>query len=228
MILRKKEFFGGLGLLIVFTIVLIIFFLPLYHGMNGLDYLDNLYNSISKGSAYYVPKVKEECEPLKGKEVNVTLRMSDAQTAEQTALLFRAARAEALLSDCELKVTGDLGQILENSLDDADAMYHNEGEKVQTKYGYEERQVLYNWWLAFHEMDRDLKRQKEFKAAAMVSLVVKKGIECSYNYYQIEPQKIGDKFGTVIFSLAFYVIYTLWYGFAILFMFEGWGLQLGH
>jgi len=228
MILRKKEFFGGLGLIIGFVIILIIFFLPLYHGMNGLDYLDNLYNSISKGSAYYIPKVKEACEPLQGKEVKVSLKMADARTAEQTALLFRAARAEALLSGSELKVRGDLGQILESSLDDADAMYHNEGEKVKTKYGYEERRVLYNWWLAFHEMDRDLKRQKEFKAAAVVSVVVKKGIESSYNYYQIEPQKIGDKFGTVIFSLAFYVIYTLWYGFAILFMFEGWGLQLGH
>jgi len=125
-------------------------------------------------------------------------------------------------------VSGDLGQILENSLADADAMYHNDGERVRGKYGYEERRVIYNWWLAFHEMDRDLKKQKEFKAAAMVSVVVKKAIESSYNYYQIEPQRIGDKFGTVIFSLAFYVAYTLWYGFAILFMFEGWGLQLGH
>jgi hypothetical protein len=30
----------------------------------------------------------------------------------------------------------------------------------------------------------------------------------------------------VIFSLIFYVVYTLWYGFAIMFLFEGWGLQL--
>jgi hypothetical protein len=228
MISRKREFFGGLILIIVFVIVLILFFMPLYHGMNGLDYLDNLYNSISKGSAYYIPKVKKECEPLQGKEVDVTLELADQKTGEQTALLFRAAGAEALWSGSELKVSGDLGQVLENSLSDADAMYHNEGEKVRDKYGYEEKRVLYNWWLAFHEMDRVLKKQKEFKAAATVSLVVKKAIESSYNYYQIEPQRIGDKFGTVIFSLAFYVIYTLWYGFAILFMFEGWGLKLGH
>ncbi|MEJ2725521.1 MAG: hypothetical protein P8175_12925 [Deltaproteobacteria bacterium] len=228
MISRKQEFFGGLGLIIAFVIVLIFFFLPLYHGMNGLDYLDNLYNSISKASAYYIPKVKKECEPFKGKRVTVTLKMADDKTAEQTALLFRAAGAELLLSGSELKVGGDLGQILQNSLDDADAMYHNEGEKVRSKYGYEGRRVLYNWWLAFHEMDRDLKKQKEFNSAAIISLVVKKAIEPSYNYYQIEPQSIGDKFGTVIFSLVFYVVYTLWYGFAILFMFEGWGLQLGH
>lgn len=228
MIARKREFFSGLGLIIAFVIVLIIFFLPLYHGMNGLDYLDNLYNSISKGSAYYIPKVKKEVEPLKGEQVSVTLAVADEKAAEQTALLFRAAQAEAHFSDSELKVSGDLGRILENSLDDADAMYHNEGERVQNKYGYKERRVLYNWWLAFHEMDRNLKKQKEFKAAAAVSLVVKRAIEPSYNYYQVEPQSIGNKIGTVIFSLAFYVFYTLWYGFAVLFMFEGWGLQLGH
>jgi hypothetical protein len=28
--------------------------------------------------------------------------------------------------------------------------------------------------------------------------------------------------------LIFYVVYTLWYGFAIMYMFEGWGLQLEH
>ncbi len=34
--------------------------------------------------------------------------------------------------------------------------------------------------------------------------------------------------GIVIFSLIFYVVYTLWYGFAIMFMFEGWGMRLEH
>jgi hypothetical protein len=228
MIARKKEFFSGVVLMIVFVVVLILFFLPLYGGMNGLNYLDNLYNSISKGSAYYIPKVKKESESFKGDLVTVALKMGDEKTAEQTALLLRGAGAEALVSGSSVKLSGDLGGILESALDDADAMYHNEGEKVRNRYGYEERRALYNWWRAFHEMDKDLKKQKKFKEAAMVSVVVKKAIESSYNYYQIEPQRIGDKFGMVIFSLVFYVVYTLWYGFAILFMFEGWGLQLGH
>jgi hypothetical protein len=73
-----------------------------------------------------------------------------------------------------------------------------------------------------------LKKQKLFKEAKVVALVIKKVVETSYNYYTIEPQKITDKMGIVIFSLVFYVCYTLWYGFAILFMFEGWGLRLEH
>jgi hypothetical protein len=87
---------------------------------------------------------------------------------------------------------------------------------------------MFNWWKAFEEMEKDLKRQKKFKEAKIVALVVKKAVESSYNYYKIEPQKISDRWGTVTFSLLFYVVYTLWYGFAIMFMFEGWGLKLEH
>ena len=64
MIANKKEFLKGLGLMAAFVIVLIIFFSPVFNGQNGLNYLDSLYNSISKGSAYYIPKLKEEIQPV--------------------------------------------------------------------------------------------------------------------------------------------------------------------
>jgi hypothetical protein len=67
-----------------------------------------------------------------------------------------------------------------------------------------------------------------FKEAKVIALAKKRAIETSYNYYGVEPQKITDRIGLVIFSLVFYVIYTLWYGYAIMFMCEGWGLSLSH
>ena len=107
-------------------------------------------------------------------------------------------------------------------------MYHNDGEKVSGKYSYNEKQALYNWWQALNAMEKNLKKQKKFKEAEIVASVVKKAVESSYNYYKIEPKKITDRWGVVIFSLVFYVIYTMWYGFSIMFMFEGWGMMLGH
>ncbi len=228
MIEKVKEFYTGLGLIIGFVVVLILFFLPFYNGKNGLNYLDNLYNSISKGSAYYIPKVKEEVGQFKGNMVSMTLTMSNPKQAEQTALLLKAGGAETKGNGRELTAAGDLGKILENALADADLMYANEGKKIVDKYGYDERVALLNWWKAMQEMNKDLGKQKKFREGDMAILVQKKAIEASYNYYGIEPQKIGDRWGTVVFSLFFYVIYTLWYGFAILFMFEGWGLRLGH
>lgn len=229
MIAHKKEFYAGVGLMIGFLIALIIFFSPILDGRNGLDCLDNLYNSISKSSAYYIPKVKKEIDEFMGNSVSVTLIMADKKQAQQPAPLFRAGGAEVTVTDTNLKVTCDLGKILENCLSDADAMYRNDGEKVSGKYGYDGKRVLFNWWKAFEEMDKDLRKQKKFKEAKIVALVVKKAVESSYNYYKIESQRISDRWEVVLFSLISYVVYTLWYGFAIMFMFEGWGgLKLEH
>jgi hypothetical protein len=223
-----KEFYTGVGLMIGFVIVLILFFLPLLDGKNGLDYLDNLYNSISKGSAHFIPKVRGEAKKFDGHPVSAVLVMKDNRQAEETALLLKAGGGDAVVTDKELKVRGDLGKILENCLNDADMMYRNEGAKVSGKYGYNEKRVLYNWWEGFKAMDKSLSKEKKFKETEIIAVVVKKAVETSYNYYKIEPQKIGERWGTVVFSLLFYVIYTLWYGFGILFMFEGWGLRLSH
>jgi hypothetical protein len=228
MIAHKKEFYGGVGMMAAFIVILIIFFMPIFKGQNGLNYLDALFNSISKGSAYYIPKVIKESDKFKGNSVSVTLTMATEKQALQTSQLFKAGSAEVIVEEANLKVTGDLGKILANSLADADAMYRNDGEIVSAKYGYDEKRVLFNWWKAFKGMEKDLKKQKNFKEAKVVALVVKKAVESSYNYYKIEPQKISDRWGIVLFSLIFYVLYTLWYGFAIMFMFEGWGLALDH
>lgn len=228
MIEKKKEFFGGIILLIGFVVVLVIIFSPVFKGQNGLEFLDDLYNSISKGSAYYIPKVKAETEPFSGRSVTATIEMKDESQIQQSAALFMKAGALVNISGTQLKIEGDLGKIFENCLADADRMYMNDGQAISTKYGYNERQVLFNWWQALSAMDKALAKQKQFKESKAIDLVVKKALETSYNYYQIEPQKISDRAFIVLFSLVFYVIYTVWYGFAIMFMFEGWGMELEH
>ena len=228
MIAKKGEFYSGAGMLAVFVVVLIVIFMPVFNGQNGLNYLDSLYNSISKGSAYYVPALREEAQSYAGTQVKLTLAMKDETMARQSSLLFQKGGALVNVTGATLAAEGDLGQILAVCLDDADLMYHNKGSDVAAKYGYEERQALYNWWAVNNAAENDLKRQKQFKAAKMVSTVNQKAVETAYNYYQIAPQKISDRYGIVIFSLVFYVAYTLWYGFAIMFMFEGWGMRLEH
>jgi hypothetical protein len=227
-IANKKKFILGLAMMVTFIVVLIIFFSPVFNGKNGLEYLDDLYNSISKGSAYYIPKLREDVQPFAGSTVEMTLTLKSADQARQTSLLFEKAGALINVSDNNLKISGDLGAILQSCLEDSDSMYLNDGRKVSTRYGYDERQVMYNWWTASKEMDNDLKKQKKFKAADMVATVEKKAVETVYNYYRIEPQRISERYGIVVLSLVFYVIYTVWYGFAFMFLFEGWGLKLEH
>ena len=229
MIANKKKFSLGLGMLTTFAVVLVLMFLPLFAGgKNGLDYLDSLYNSISKASAYYVPAVKKESAIFVGTVVDVTLTLTGPEQARQSVALFTAGGASATATGDKLRVKGDLGKILASCLEDAEAMYQNQGERVSQKYGYAEKRALFNWWKAFQSMDIALKKQGKFKEAKMVMAVTKKAVESSYNFYKIEPQSITGKLGLVIFSLTFYVLYTLLYGFAIMFLFEGWGMKLGH
>jgi hypothetical protein len=228
MIADRKTFYGGSGLLIGFTVVLVIMFMPVFSGKNTLDYLDSLYNSIAKGSAYFIPKVRETTSGLAGTPIRVSITLSSEEQAKQTAGLFQKSGAEVNLAGTRLDVRGDLGRILEKVLSDADLMYYNDSQKIEETHGYSGRRVLFNWWTALKGAAKDLEKQKAFKSAKAVNLVIKKAVETAYNFYGIEPQKISDRFVIVLFSLFFYVAYTLWYGFAILYLFEGWGLKLGH
>jgi hypothetical protein len=56
--------------------------------------------------------------------------------------------------------------------------------------------------------------------------VTKKAIEASYNFYGVEAVQVKEKAGLMTFLLVFYVAYTLWWGFAIFFIFEGIGLTM--
>lgn len=228
MIAHKKEFYGGIAMMLAFIVVMVIIFSPVFNGKNGLQYMDDLYNCISKGSAYTIPQLKEKANKFMGNTVNATLAMKDNEQAEKTASLLKKAGVAVTISGFELKVTGDFGKILIHCLGDADLMYKNDGRALASKYNYNEREVMYNWWVALKAMDRDLKKQKKFQESTTIGEVSKKGVELSYNYYKVEPQKLVDRLGVVIFSLVFYVAYTLWYGFSIMFMFEGWGMKLEH
>jgi len=55
-----------------------------------------------------------------------------------------------------------------------------------------------------------------------------KAVEPAYNYYQVEAKSVKAEMFMLIAALAFYVIYTMWYGFGLLFLFEGAGIKLDH
>ena len=228
MIANKSKFTTGMILMVLFTAVFIAIFMPLFGGQNGLEYLDNLYNSISKGSAYYIDGAREEVNALDDASITLSLTMKSDMQARQTMPLLAKTGARVDLEGAQLTVTGSMVTILNHCLDDAQFMYDNDGSSVSAKYGYNEKTALYNWWSALKAMDFDLKRQKLFKTAKTADLVNKKAVETAYNYYGIEGQKITDRIGVVLFSLVFYVAYTLWYGFGIMYLFEGWGMRLEH
>jgi len=225
---QKQSIFKGVALLGSFLVVLVLLFLPFFNGYSALEFMDNLYNSISKGSANYLPGVRQEILQFKNREIQVTFSMADEKQAAQTAQLLQAGGSRAQAEGKSVTIEGDMAGFLLSALDDAEKMYTNQGEHIRNKYGYDERRAMYNWWGALKAMDFELSKQKLFKEAKLVSVVQNKAVETAYNYYGIEAQSIRFKYGIVIISLLFYVVYTLWYGFGVLYLFEGLGLKLGH
>jgi len=200
----KKEFVGGLCLMAGFLVVLAIFFMPIFNGHNGLNYLDDLFNSISKGSAYYIPSVKEKIGKSEtGKAVTVALSYDSVELVKESAVLFTKAGATVTEDAEKLNITGDFGNILMNCLEDSDALFHNKGDVLQEKYGIEGRKVLFNWWTSLKAMKKSFDKQEQFANGKTVYTVMTRAVECSYNYYKIVPESMSNKLGTVIFSLVF-------------------------
>lgn len=223
----KRSFIKGALLAITFLIVLIIMFLPYFgEGENALRAADRLFNSIAKGSTNYFPDLLKKNKAFEGTAFDVTLKFKDQQTAQQASKLFTSAGAKGKEEGAQLKVSGDLGVVMAAALKDSGAMFNNRDSELQTKYGIPGRDALYVWWSALKEMDKDLKKQTKFKEAAFLGDVVKKGVEVGYNFFKIQPESASSKAGILSFSLIFYVIYTLWWGIAVLFLFEGFGLQM--
>jgi hypothetical protein len=107
-------------------------------------------------------------------------------------------------------------------------MYKNDGATLQQRYQTDERVVLFNWYQLLKKVEKNLTKQKMFKEAKAVALVNQKAVETAYNYYKVEAKSVKASAFMLGLALVFYVIYTLWYGFGIMFVFEGLGMQIEH
>lgn len=229
MIQDKKEFGMGLGLLAAFFAVLALIFSPLYEGgRNTLDFLDNTFNSISKNASYFIPGIADKARQFEGKEVTVNIKAVDAEQAARLEKLLGAASVGVTVDGTKLTVSGDLGRLIGGAIADADLMFKNDGKAIAGKYELDGRRVLYDWHQAFSSMTKDLNRQSLFAEGKILRDVQTRALEPAYNYYGVEAIPMSDMIWIAMAALVGYVVYTVWYGFAILFLFEGWGLKLNH
>jgi hypothetical protein len=229
MSMQSKLKARGIFMLVTFFILLAIIFMPVFPGkVNGLDYMDNLFNMISKGSSYFIPASMKSSEKFAGKMIDVKVAMTDDKQAADTAKLLEVNGAQATVSGKNVAVKADMGLLMKGSLADADFMFKNNGKPVADKYGYPEKQAMFNWYTVFKKIGADLTKQERFAEAKPFADVQKKALEPAYNYYGIDAKDWKENLALIIFALAFYVFYTLWYGFGLMWLFEGLGLKIGH
>lgn len=225
---QKKDLARGITLMCSFAVVLTMMFLPIMKGSTFIHFMDHLYNSISKGSVYYIDRLNVETKGYRGKSATVSLNAETSAQADRMTLIFKKNRIPVLVGNLGIRVTTDLGIMMEAVLTDSDSMFRNRGDEIHQRYGIPEKLLLYDWWHILKATEKSLTRARQFEEAKFVHSVLTKAVECAYNYYGIEARNIMDQAYLVILSLLFYILYTIWLGFAILFLLKGFGLKLEH
>lgn len=229
---HKKHLGLGIVLAISFLAVLVLIFLPVFpkspegKSQNGLDFADRMFNRLAKGSSYFIPKIKKDNEKFMGKTFSANINLDKAEDAENAAKQFTAVGAQAEVQGTELKLSGDLGRVVEAVLNDADAMYSNDTSKVSAIYGYEGKDVMKIWWQSLGKIAKTFTKEKKLAEAKLLNDVNKKAVEAAYNFYGISAQKVSENAVLMTGLLVFYVAYTMWWGFAIFYIFEGIGLTM--
>ena len=224
---NNKAFSIGAFLAVSFFGVLTLIFSPIFgEGKNGLVYSDDMFNRLSKGSSYFIPKVAKSNEAIKGTQVSLVIKLEKAEQSETALKVLTAAGTGAQNTGAGIELKGDLSAVMVKVLQDADDMFKNDGKKVADRYGMDEKEAMTSWWNMLKVMDKELKKQGKIPEAKVVSDVMKKAVEPAFNFYKIESQKVVDKAGIMTGLLVFYVAYTMWWGFAIFYMFDGIGLTM--
>ena len=207
--------------------VLLIIFSPVFgNGKNGLEYADDMFNKLAKGSSYFIPKVQKDAARYAGREfaVSVTVQKQEERTA--AILLLAQAGLQTENEEGGLRISGDFGKLLMAALNDADQAFWNRDSMIASRYGEGVQTVLPSWWQLLKSMDKALTKEKKYAEASMVTMVMKKAIEPAYNFLGIEAQNVSERAGILTGLLVFYVVYTIWWGFAVYYLFEAVGLVM--
>ncbi len=225
---NKKTFNLGLFLLITFFIVFyFMMFVPFFKGKTPIIYADDMFNSLAKGSTYFIPKYMEKTQKFVGKPLDMTIKLKDPAEAEKAAGLFsKNGSAVTVNQDTVVLSGGDFGQTMLAAEKDADLMFNNRGAEVAEKYGFNEKEVMLTWHSAFKSLVKELEKAGRFEGSIFINEVITKTLEPGYNFYGTKPEKVKDHAGALIGFLAFYVVYTLWFGYSIYELFNGMGLTM--
>ena len=225
---NKKTMSIGALLGLSFIGVLMLIFSPVFgEGKNGLEYSDALFNKLAKGSSYFIPELTASLKEVQGKDIGgTTIRMENADAASNAAKILTRAHMNVVVKGSELTINGDLAKELGNVLDDSSAMYYNKGSEISQKYGMDEKEVMSIWWGVLKRTAKEFQKTNRVEQSDVILEVMKKGIEPAFNFYNVEPQKVSDKSLTVTGLLLFYILYTMWWGYAIFYLFDGLGLSM--
>src|SRR3974390_242482 len=109
--MNTKKLPLGIFLLLSFAVVLVIIFMPIFGGgRNGLQFSDDFFNSLAKGSSNFMEGMRHEVDqPMVGATFAVAISLDNPDQAKMAEALFTQAGAQVEVAGQKLKINGDLG-----------------------------------------------------------------------------------------------------------------------
>ena len=196
--MNSKKIIVGIILLVTFFMVLFVIFMPWFgkgatgQARNGLEFSDDFFNSLAKSSSNFMESMRTMATPFKGQAFDVELKFKDDEAAKKAELLLTKAGATVEAAGSALKVKGDLGQVMFAAINDSDALFNNQGEKLKAAYGADGKGIVRSWWNLFKELGNAFTKQSKFREAKVLSEIQKRSIEPAYNFYGIVPTPVRD------------------------------------
>jgi len=212
--------------LITFFIVLSFWSFSVIGHKTGLEWADDLFNQLSKNSAYKIPTAINKATQFKGVIADLSVDPKWPGADEKVAKIMTANGIAAhVIGDGRVRIRGDLGLISKAAITDADLLFEDQDEELQSKYGMSGREAIYYWWTAFDDLVRRYIQLNRSSEADFTKFIMTRVLEPSYNFAGIKRRNISNNISLVVFLVSFYIFYTVWYGFAIMYLFEGIGIK---
>jgi hypothetical protein len=225
-VMDRKKFAVGLVGLITFFAGLAFWLSPMIDHKTGLEWADELFNQLAKNSIYFMPAATKMAAKFEGVVVDIGVSSrwpgADARVAQMVRANGMSAR---VIGDGRVRIMGDLGLLGQAAAADADLLFRGEEQRLREKYGISGKEVLYYWWTAFDGLIRRYIQENRPSEADFAKYMTTRVLEPSYNFAKIKPKNISENAGVVVSLLGFYIFYTLWLGFSIMFLFEGLGIK---
>lgn len=229
MIRDTKAFVVGILMMVSFGIIYFYMMSPSFgNGRNGLEFADDMFNSISKGSAMAIVESEgKKASKWDGKSIDVNIKAkTEAEAVLWAGLYQKIDGTQVAVEKKSLQIKGDLGKIFSHIAADNMAVYNNNGDILKNKYNVEAREATYGWYTSTKEITKTLDKQEKFPESLALQGLQKKSIEPAYNYYGVVIEYATNNKGVMTFMLTFYLFYTLWYGFAIYYLCQGVGITM--
>lgn len=222
---RKKLAIGLVGL-VSFFVALAFWVSPVIDHKTGLEWADGLFNQLAKNSIYFMPAAARMAAKFEGVVVDIGISSRWPGADARVAQIVRANGMSArVIGDGRVRVMGDLGLLGRAAAGDADLLFKGEEQELQKKYGMTGKEVIYYWWTAFDGLTRRYIQENQASEADFAKYMTTRVLEPSYNFARIKAENISENAGTIVFLLGFYILYTLWFGFSIMYLFEGFGIK---